>query len=107
MFRGCQLKLRHQPSDTIKKDLRKKTKTMDNTDSTRSVSRRIYDVIGRKLRRWQVLFIAQIIIIYMVIICCLINLSLDNGKTELWVSLLSYSLGCMLPTPKIKKTEMS
>ena len=82
-------------------------KTMDNPDSQQSVARRLYNALGKQLTKLQVLFIAQVIIIYIVIFYCLVNLSLDNGKTELWVSLLSYSLGCMLPTPKIKKsTEM-
>lgn len=50
-------------------------------------------------------YMSQIIILYIVIITCIINLSCNNGKNELWVSLLSYSLGCLLPSPKLKKNR--
>ena len=59
--------------------------------------------LGTKIKKPKKAFIFQIIIIYIVIITCIINLSLKNGTSELWVSLLSYSLGCILPSPKIKK----
>ena len=34
---------------------------------------------------------------------CFVNLSIQNGPSELWISLLSLSLGSMLPSPKVKK----
>ena len=48
-------------------------------------------------------YIAQIIIIYLVIITCITNLSMTNGDSNLWTALLSSCLGYMLPNPSIKK----
>ena len=62
-----------------------------------------FKIFGKRIRKLEITFIFQVIILYIVIITCIINLSLKNGTSELWVSLLSYSLGCLLPSPKIKK----
>ena len=66
-----------------------------------------FKVFGKKIRKPEMTFIFQVIILYIVIITCIINLLLKNGTSELWVSLLSYSLGCLLPSPKIKKFNTS
>ena len=66
-----------------------------------------FKVLGKKVRKPGIVFIFQVIILYIVIITCIINLSLKNGTSELWVSLLSYSLGCILPSPKIKKLSLN
>ena len=66
-----------------------------------------FKVLGKKVRKLEIVFIFQVIILYIVIITCIINLSLKNGTSELWVSLLSYSLGCILPSPKIKKLSLN
>jgi hypothetical protein len=47
-------------------------------------------------------FFSQIIILYIVVITCIVNLSLANGNSNLWTALLSSSLGYMLPTPSLK-----
>ena len=62
---------------------------------------------GQKVKKPEIAFVFQVIILYIVIITCIINLSLKNGTSELWVSLLSYSLGCILPSSKIKKINNS
>ena len=66
-----------------------------------------FKVFRKRIRKPEVTFIFQVIILYIVIITCIINLSLKNGTSELWVSLLSYSLGCLLPSPKIKKFHLN
>ena len=78
---------------------------MENTESSSLTgSLRIF---GKKIQKPEIVFIFQVIIFYIVIITCIINLSLKNGTSELWVSLLSYSLGCILPSPKIKKLNLN
>ena len=52
-------------------------------------------------------YISQIIILYVVILTCIVNLSMNVGNNELWVSLLSYSLGCILPSPKVRKNQLN
>ena len=77
--------------------------TNEDSSSTRSSLRNF----GKKIKKAEIAFVFQVIILYIVIITCIINLSLRNGTSELWVSLLSYSLGCILPSPKIKKINTS
>jgi len=49
-------------------------------------------------------FFSQIAIIYVVIFAAIINLTLfPEGRQELWITLLSSSIGYLLPSPTIKK----
>lgn len=52
------------------------------------------------------LFYAQILILFMVITSCIINISLKNGDNTLWISLLSSSIGLILPYPKLKRCKL-
>ena len=61
-----------------------------------------WDCMGRKLPKTEVTFFSQVIIIYIVIITCILNLSFNNGDSNLWTALMSASLGYILPSPKIK-----
>ena len=81
-------------------ELNEQMKPMNNDNSSVSES---LSKLGKKVKKPEIAFIFQVIIIYIAIITCIINLSLKNGTSELWVSLHSYSLGCILPSPKIKK----
>lgn len=46
--------------------------------------------------------VCQVVAIFTVILACIINLSLGEDKAVLWSSLLSGSLGYLLPAPKVK-----
>lgn len=52
-------------------------------------------------------FIAQLLTLFTVVIASLINLSLNMGDQRLWLTLLSMSLGCILPSPKIPNKNSS
>jgi uncharacterized membrane protein AbrB (regulator of aidB expression) len=52
-------------------------------------------------------FGCQIVLIYIVIITCIINLSIGNGESNLWTALLSSCLGYILPAPSIKNIKKS
>ena len=64
-----------------------------------------WELFGRVLPKNEVIFICQVVILYIVIITCIINLSLKNGDSNLWVALLSSSLGIMLPQPTISQNS--
>ncbi len=51
------------------------------------------------------LFIAQILVIVLVIAASIYNLSRHNGDTNLWTALLSSSIGYILPNPSLKPTK--
>ena len=47
-------------------------------------------------------FFAQIIVVYMIIITSLVQISLRIPDKELWLILLSSSIGYILPSPGLK-----
>ena len=61
-----------------------------------------WKIFGRRMPKSEAVFFSQTIIIYIVILTCIINLSCDNGNSNLWTALLSSSLGYILPNPSLK-----
>jgi hypothetical protein len=53
----------------------------------------------------ETVYLCQAVLLYIVIITCIINLSIDNGNSNLWTALLSSCLGYMLPNPNLKKMK--
>ena len=75
---------------------------VDSLDETQ------WDVMGKAFPRSEIKYFAQVFIIYIVIITCLVNLSLGTSDlNNLWVSLLSSCIGYMLPSPHIRKTSQT
>ena len=64
-----------------------------------------WKVCGYGMNKSQVVYFSQIIIIYIIILTCIINLSLKNGDSNLWTALLSSCIGYILPAPKIKESK--
>ena len=62
-----------------------------------------WHLLGTHVSQTEIVYFCQIIIVYVIIITSIINLSLQNGISELWISLLSSSIGYVLPSPKLKK----
>ena len=61
----------------------------------------MWRVFGRRVPRSEIVFVCQMILIYVVVGVSLFNLSQDNGPVHLWVALLSSALGYSLPNPSI------
>lgn len=74
---------------------------MDNSSSDENESNWI--VCCNELPKKEVIFFVQVVIIYIVILSCIVNLSLQLGNQALWSSLLSGCLGYILPSPKFSK----
>ena len=62
-----------------------------------------WHLLGIRVPQAEIVYFCQMIIVYVVIITSVINLSLQNGSSELWISLLSSCIGYALPSPKLKK----
>ena len=75
--------------------------TPDVADIYSGTSTSNWKLFGRILPKNEVIFICQVVILYIVIITCIANLSLRNGDSNLWTALLSSSLGIMLPQPTL------
>ena len=57
-----------------------------------------WTLFGSKFSRTALVFLCQVIILYISIITCFVNLTMHNGPNELWITVLSLSLGSILPT---------
>lgn len=83
--------------------------TMDDEINRSSVATSIksddsmWKLCGREVSRSALVFLFQITILYIAIITCFVNLTVRNGPVELWITILSLSLGSILPSPKVKK----
>jgi hypothetical protein len=62
-----------------------------------------WHLLGTRVPQAEIVYFCQMIIVYIIIIVSIINLSLQNGTSELWISLLSSCIGYALPSPKLKK----
>lgn len=62
-----------------------------------------WHLLGTRVPKTEIVYFCQMIIVYIIIITAVVNLSIQNGSSELWISLLSSSIGYILPSPKIKK----
>ena len=80
--------------------------TEDQIDSPQDPSVKTWRVFGRAVPRSQIVFLTQVVIVYIVIVACIVNLSTHNGSTELWTALLSSSLGYLLPAPQLEDVRV-
>ena len=62
-----------------------------------------WHLLGTRVPKAEIVYFCQMIIVYTIIITSVINLSLQNGSSELWIALLSSNIGYVLPNPKLKK----
>ncbi len=60
------------------------------------------DSSEQKLAKNKLTFLSQIVIIYAIIITSLVQISLQSPDKELWLILLSTSIGYILPSPGLK-----
>ena len=63
---------------------------------------RLWRVFGRKLPCSEVVFVSQMLLIYIIVIVSLFNLSQGRGPDHLWIALLSSAIGYSLPNPVIE-----
>ncbi len=58
--------------------------------------------MGSNIPKSEIVYFCQIIIVYIIAIAAVVNLSMGNALTEVWISLLSSCIGYILPNPKMK-----
>ena len=66
-----------------------------------------WTLCGTQVPHTALVFLCQVIILYISIITCFVNLTIGNSPNELWISILSLSIGTILPSPKVHKTPHS
>lgn len=50
----------------------------------------------------EIVYFCQMTVVFVIILTSIANLSLQNGKSELWIALLSSAIGYALPSPSLK-----
>ena len=71
------------------------------SDETNNGSNGRWPLFGYRLPRSEIVYFSQTALIFIVVITSIVNLSLGTGDDKLWTSLLSSSLGYLLPNPKL------
>lgn len=63
-----------------------------------------WSLCSAKFSRAGVVFFCQVFILYICALTCIINLSREETPSkDLWITLLSFCIGSILPAPKVKK----
>lgn len=71
-------------------------------DIRRHRTSKLWRFFGRRVPRSEIVFVCQMVIIYVVVGVSLFNLTQGHGTDNLWVALLSSCLGYVLPNPSIE-----
>lgn len=58
----------------------------------------------KRISKPEIIYFCQIFIIYIIIISCIVNLTLTKDEDKVFITLLSWCLGYLLPNPSIKHT---
>ena len=66
-----------------------------------------WTLFGSKCSRTALEFLCQVIILYISIITRFVNLTVCNNPNEFWITILSLSLGILLPSPKVRKSKIA
>ena len=64
-----------------------------------------WNVFGSNVPKEEIVFFTQVILIYIIAITCIVNLTMEAKHETLWTSLLSASLGYMLPAPQLNNLK--
>jgi FtsH-binding integral membrane protein len=71
-----------------------------------STSTESWCLLGNKIPKSEIVYFCQMTVVYIIIITSIVNLSMKNGSSELWISLLSSAIGYVLPNPSLKTEKL-
>lgn len=89
---------------SIKVELPVEKQTMDEAKSDHS-DRSHWNFFGRTHPKSEIVFLFQVVLIYIVVITAIANLTLNTENSKLWTALLSSSIGYLLPAPSLKESK--
>ena len=75
--------------------------------SQASVGSRRWTLCGGEVPKQEIIYLSQVVLIYIVVVTCVVNLTLWDVNQSLWASLLSGCIGYILPSPKLRKKHES
>ena len=90
-------------SDVSTTSMRTQAPKRTHTPKRRPLSTWIF--MGRELPRSEIVFFSQMSIIVCVVVAAIYNLTTSHEGRSLWITLLSSSLGYILPNPSIERRQ--
>jgi len=74
-----------------------------NIEENSNKSSHKWNVFHWKFPQSEVVFFAQVILIYAVVITSIVNLTIGSSDSKLWTALLTGHIGYLLPNPSLKR----
>lgn len=71
-------------------------------DGGSSASSRQWIFCGDKMPKDEIVFLAQVVGIYIVLITSVVSLLTDRGEVHIWTGLLGSCIGYLLPNPTLR-----
>ena len=68
-----------------------------------ALSRKEWKCCGENYPKQEIIYMIQAVLVYVVCIASIVNLSRGAEHYSLWISLLSSSVGYMMPNPTVKR----
>lgn len=68
-----------------------------------NTSSRQWIFCGDKIPKDEIVFFAQVVAIYIVLIASVFSLVSDRGEVHIWTGLLGSCIGYLLPNPTLKR----
>lgn len=90
--------------ERVYQEINRRTDNLNETerhDGEGERSSKLWDLFGATLPQSEIVFMCQMVLLYVVTITALINLSRGVEPSNLWVALLSSCLGYVLPSPTL------
>lgn len=67
-----------------------------------SSKRELWNMFGYSIPKQEVVYFSSVLMIYIIIFICLINLCIREKGKDIWVKLLLASIGYLTPKPTLK-----
>lgn len=78
----------------------------DATERDNSMHSEKWELWGNRCPKSEIVYFCQMFVVFVIIVTSIANLTLNNGKSELWIALLSSAIGYTLPNPKMKHSNL-
>ena len=85
-----------RPADNIMLDLQ------TGRDDHHSSASSKWHFCGHVFPRSEIVFFIQVTIVFIVAIVSIVNITMQHPDSQLWIALLSSSVGYILPSPNLK-----
>jgi len=77
--------------------------SINNEETNSDSSNKRWNIFQWKIPKSEIVFFAQVILIYTVVITAVVNLTVGTTDSQLWTALLTGHIGYLLPNPKLKR----